>query len=319
MIVSPSLLGDFAPGSVVYHWFTAIDATGAPTTLAGTPNIEIYKQGDAVQSAAGRSLTADYDSITGLVAVSIDTSADGTFYSAGADFAVVISAGTVGGVSQVGYVIARFSLNNRSSLRPTTAGRTLDVSAGGEAALDWANIGSPTTAVDLSGTTIKTATDVEADTANIQTRLPAALDGGRMDSSVGAYQTGLTPLQPTVAGRTLDVSAGGEGGLDWANIGSPTTAQNLSGTTIAASPATLSASERNSVADALLDRDMATGTDSGSPTVRTVRQALRASRNRVTIAGATYSVYKEDDATTSWTASVSTDAAAVPVIGVDPA
>lgn len=39
-------------------------------------------------------------------------------------------------------------------------------------------------------------------------------------------------LQPTTAGRTLDVSAGGEAGLDWANIGSPTTTQNLTGTTI---------------------------------------------------------------------------------------
>lgn len=63
-------------------------------------------------------------------------------------------------------------------LAPTTAGRTLDVSAGGEAGIDWANIGSPTTTVGLSGTTVKTATDVETDTADIQTRLPAALTGG---------------------------------------------------------------------------------------------------------------------------------------------
>jgi hypothetical protein len=40
------------------------------------------------------------------------------------------------------------------------------------------------------------------------------------------------PLVPTVAGRTLDVSAGGEAGVDWANVGSPTTSVNLSGTTI---------------------------------------------------------------------------------------
>jgi hypothetical protein len=40
------------------------------------------------------------------------------------------------------------------------------------------------------------------------------------------------PLTPTTAGRTLDVSAGGEAGLDWANIGSPTTAVNLSATNI---------------------------------------------------------------------------------------
>ena len=40
------------------------------------------------------------------------------------------------------------------------------------------------------------------------------------------------PLQATTVGNTLDVSAGGEAGLDWNNIGSPTTAQNLSGTNI---------------------------------------------------------------------------------------
>ncbi len=40
------------------------------------------------------------------------------------------------------------------------------------------------------------------------------------------------PLQATTVGNTLDVSAAGEAGIDWANIGSPTTAQNLSGTNI---------------------------------------------------------------------------------------
>lgn len=76
---------------------------------------------------------------------------------------------------------------------------------------------------------------IQADTDDIQSRLPAALVGGRMDASVGAYQTGLTPLQPTVAGRTLDVTTTGEAGIDWANIGSPTTSVNLSGTTISTS------------------------------------------------------------------------------------
>ena len=42
----------------------------------------------------------------------------------------------------------------------------------------------------------------------------------------------LTSLSPTVLARTLDVSSGGEAGLDWSNIGSPTTTVNLSGTTI---------------------------------------------------------------------------------------
>src|SRR3989304_3612102 len=44
--------------------------------------------------------------------------------------------------------------------------------------------------------------------------------------------TAFSPIKTSVSGRLLDVSAGGEGGIDWANIGSPTTAQNLSATTI---------------------------------------------------------------------------------------
>lgn len=50
------------------------------------------------------------------------------------------------------------------------------------------------------------------------------------------------PLVPTVAGRTLDVSAGGEAGIDWANVGSPTTSVDLSGTTISTSQVVASVS-----------------------------------------------------------------------------
>lgn len=63
----------------------------------------------------------------------------------------------------------------------------------GYAGLDWSKVRAPTTTLNLSGTSIKTATDVETDTADIQGRLPAALASGRMDASVGAYQTGLAP------------------------------------------------------------------------------------------------------------------------------
>lgn len=49
-------------------------------------------------------------------------------------------------------------------LVPTTAGRTLDVSAGGEAGIDWANVGSPTTSLALTGTTIATTQKVDIET-----------------------------------------------------------------------------------------------------------------------------------------------------------
>jgi hypothetical protein len=72
------------------------------------------------------------------------------------------------------------------------------------------------------------------------------------------------------------------------------------------------------IADALLDRNMATGTDSGSATVRTVRQALRVLRNMWTVAGTTLSVKKEDDATESWSAVISKTPGADPITGQDP-
>jgi hypothetical protein len=71
-------------------------------------------------------------------------------------------------------------------------------------------------------------------------------------------------------------------------------------------------------ADALLDRNMATGTDSGSPTVRTVRQALRASRNRQSIVAGVLTVYKEDDATAAFTMDVTATVGASPITALDP-
>lgn len=68
--------------------------------------------------------------------------------------------------------------------------------------------------------------------------------------------------------------------------------------------ATDAATERNAIADAILNRDMSVGTDSGSTTVRTVRQALRALRNRFVVSAGTVTVYKEDDSTASFTAVV---------------
>jgi hypothetical protein len=79
----------------------------------------------------------------------------------------------------------------------------------------------------------------------------------------------------------------------------------------------LTTGERTSIADALLDRDMSVGTDSGTGLVRTVRQALRFMRNKWTIAGGTLVVCKEDDATTSWSSSIVTTAGN-PVSGSTP-
>ncbi len=157
---------------------------------------------------------------------------------------------------------------------------------------------------------------------------------------------------PTTSGRSIDVATTGEVGLDFDNIkaaSAPTTLTNITVPVVtttttatnltnaptagdftavmktslnAATPAaSLSSSERNAIADSLLDRNMALGVDSGtnSTAFRTPRQALRALRNKVNIAATVLTVTKEDDATLDWTGTVVSDSGAAPVTSVDPA
>jgi hypothetical protein len=75
----------------------------------------------------------------------------------------------------------------------------------------------------------------------------------------------------------------------------------------------------NEIADGLLDRNMATGVDSGSSTVRTARDALRALRNRVASDATQIYVFAENDSTVAWTASLDTvTSTANHISGFDP-
>ncbi len=73
------------------------------------------------------------------------------------------------------------------------------------------------------------------------------------------------------------------------------------------------------VADAILNRNIATGTDSSSDSVRTLRSAVRQIRNKFSISTGVITYTKEDDSTTSHTAALTTDASADPIIAADPA
>jgi hypothetical protein len=71
----------------------------------------------------------------------------------------------------------------------------------------------------------------------------------------------------------------------------------------------------NAIADALLKRDLSgmTGEAARSPL-----NALRLLRNKWDIAAGTLTVYKEDDASSAWTGTVTANAAASPITTVDP-
>ncbi len=106
--------GDILVGDILYFGFTTVDGTGLPTSLLGTPVVSIHKDDDLTQSTAGVTLSVDFDGITGRNHIKVDTSADGTFYSAASDFSATITTGTVDGISVIGYEVGEFSIENRT-------------------------------------------------------------------------------------------------------------------------------------------------------------------------------------------------------------
>lgn len=89
-------------------------STGAPTTLAGTPVVSAYPGNSTTQITAGITLTVDFDSVTGLHNVRV-VATTGNGYASGSTYYLVITTGTVGGVSVVGEVIGEFTLGRSAA------------------------------------------------------------------------------------------------------------------------------------------------------------------------------------------------------------
>ena len=116
-------------------------------------------------------------------------------------------------------------------------------SAGGEAGLDWANIGSPQTEQRLGCTSLFAVHSA----CNAVNAIPNYTEQGiacTVWNSVQAnYDTCGTfgvlldcrtgaAVQPTVPDRRLDVTATGAAGIDWGNVENKTTANDLTCTLV---------------------------------------------------------------------------------------
>ena len=117
-------------------------------------------------------------------------------------------------------------------------------------------------------------------------------------------------LRPTVTNRTLDVSTTGEAGLDWANIGAPTTTQTLSGTTV--NDLTTKTGFSLSAAGLAAIWDVAMTEISAIPAVTaSFRDAFRwlfaLSRNKITQTATTSTLRNDADAGNIATSTVSDD------------
>lgn len=289
-------LGDVPASSTLYIPFHTFSSTGASVTITGlaVTDIEIYKNGSVTQrsSDAGYALLdtdgIDFDGTTGIHGFSIDLSdnTDAGFFSVGGFYWVVVASITVNAVT-VNQVAATF----RIVAAEAVAGKPkVDVDAWlGTAAATPTVAGVPEVDIThIGGTGVTAAAGIpEVKVASIAANAITA-------TSIAS--DAITAAK--VADGTIDAATFAAGAIDAAAISADAGAE---------------------LADAFLNRDMSTGTDSGSPTVRTVRQALRFLRNKWSISGTTLTVTKEDDTTASWTSEVTATAGADPITASDPA
>jgi len=298
-------LGDFSAGDVIDFKFTTYrPSTGAPFTLAGTPVVSVYKDNSVTESTAGVTLSIDFDSRTGLHNVNITTASDGTFYANGGEFECVITAGTVDSVSLVGSSIGRFTLGATAAnvynalLASYTTANTFG------ARLVRSATASTTNEVIMNASN-HIAANVHQMQANVVTAASIATDAIDADAlatdAVTEIVTAIWTRDPAV-GFAAGTSAYWlyEAGLNSQQIVSDTNSIT-------------STSYIESIADALLNRNVGGGSNSG----RLVKEALYALRNKSEIIGATLSVYDAVDVL-SWTAVVASSASADPVTGIDP-
>jgi hypothetical protein len=277
-------LGDFSAADVIDFKFTTFrPSTGAPFTLAGSPVVSVYKDNDLTQTTTGVALTVDFDSVTGLNHVRVTTT--DAFYANGSEFECVITTGTVDSVSVVGSCVGRFTLRSQAALYPLTVGRTLDINASGHAA---ANVHQMQAGVVTAAAIATGAIDADALATDAVTEIAVATLTTDISNDViyASPSAGYAIYEAYI-----------QAGLAKGFSEQMTTSAYI-----------------ESIADALLNRNIAGGSNAG----RLVKEALYALRNKSEISGNQLNVYNATDGAVAWSATVSSSASADPITGIDP-
>lgn len=161
-------------------------AVGIPAVISGTYLDQIMDDGTAVYDRTTDSLQAIRD--RGDVA---------WITGAGGDPWLTLLPGAYGAGTAGNILGNRLDVAVSTRLAPTVAGRTLDVTVGGNAGIDWANVEAPTTSLALTGTTI--AWNAIWDT-EVQSEVDDALVVHNLDHLVGT----ATGIPAVVSGTYLD-------------------------------------------------------------------------------------------------------------------
>lgn len=323
---------DFSAGTVVYFWAAANDTSGSGADPTSGEAFAVRKGGDAgsgAPTATGTPTLLSHASYpAGLLEIAVDT----TGYSAG-QYAVFCTA-LVDSQNPAGF-LGSFTVGT-----PARAATITNADKSGydlNADQSAVTIGTVTTNTDMRGTDNAALASVctegrlaELDAGNLPTDIAALNDISAADvltQALAALNTaiGVSPTADSVNERlkTMDdaYTAARAAYLDALNGHTAQTgdtyelANGASGfDALAALLGALNDPTAAAIADAILGRNIAGGSEGG----RTVTSALRGIRNKSVISGGTLTVYEEDDVTSAWTAAVTT-APGDPVSEVDPA
>ena len=254
-------VGDFAADETVYLNFASYDSNGASVTLTGlaTSDIEIYKNGGTTQrsSDAGYTVSTDFDTITGIHAISIDTSdnTDAGFFAAGNDYVVIVSSVTIDSQT-VSLVAGSFSIENRFMRGTDSAALATDL-ATVDTNVDAILVDTGTTIpAQITGLNDLSAAQVnaEVDTAIADAALATAASLATVDANVDAILVDTGTTIPGQISGLNDISAAAvnaEVDTALADYDGPTKAE------LDAGLAALNDPDAASIADAVLDEALA--------------------------------------------------------------
>ena len=344
-------------GLTAYYSFAGADATATAITLATLEAVNSawssggFKEIDATNmpgwyrfdvpdavlaSGKGRSVAVHLKGASGMVPLPIEIELTG-FDNQSAT--VLLSSGT--GTGQLDFTggIVKVDLQTIKTQAVTCAAGVTVLASVGTAATSTAQTGDAFALIGTAGAGLTAIGDtrlanLDVASSTLATAANLATLTGYVDTEVAAIKakTDNLPASPaneatltTIAGYldteiaaikaktdNLPAAPAATGDIPTADI----TAIKAKTDNLPAAPAAtgdIPTAEQN--ADGLLARNVAGGSNGG----RTVKQALFFLRNAWVASGGTLTVYETDDSTVSWTSTMTTDAAALPVTGNNPA
>ena len=196
-------MSDYQLEDTVFLPFTTRQfSDGVPTVLAGTPAIDIYEDATATPIITGETLAVSLNGVVGFNMITV-TATSGSGFNAGGFYTAIIQAGTVGGVSVVGEVVATFSIDASAAavdLANATDGLTALAADIATAQTDLDTI-TGADGVNLLSATQTSIDAIEADTNELQLDW---VNTGRLDNILDARMAEASIN--TTAGAVDDVT-----------------------------------------------------------------------------------------------------------------